>query len=154
MDRRRGHRHLWGRRPKITRLGAELAHHFGAVEADFRRFYGLRLRDVAFGPDALSVPELANLVEALYTYGGALAHAGDVAPYSFADDVAATGVELLAHLAGITGKAWLKDYEPPKLKLRRPWEPESSTRARMSTREELKSFLGGAGTVRVSRPRS
>lgn len=101
----------------------------------------------------MGLAELGSLVFALEHYGGALAHVLDPTPYVFADDVAATTAELLAHLAAIVGKAWLKSYQPPKLKIARPWEPDERGPAKMSTREEFKSFLGGVGTVRLSKPK-
>lgn len=146
---------LWGRGPKIAWLGGILAGRWGAIVADFRRFYGLSARAVIFGPDAYDLAEVLFLVEGLEHYGGALAaalnpHAG----WGHEAELLATNAELIAHLCAIAGKAWLKDYTPPKLTIRRPWEDGDAGRATMSTREEFATFLAGAGKVRVSKPRT
>jgi hypothetical protein len=79
----------------MTGLARTLDEYWGPVEADFRRFYRLDLREACWGPEALGVRHLHSLVRNLPA-DSALAYAVGRRPRAAAHRPQSTAAQLRA----------------------------------------------------------
>jgi hypothetical protein len=112
----------------MTSLNRFVESHYGAIEADWRRYYGRSLKQDLWGVNYIGVREISHMVKWLPSEAAVWRDAGT--SWSTENELQATTVEMLDAILRVYIQAHSKpnSKKPKPIKIPRPYEKQEKKR--------------------------
>lgn len=128
---------------QVVDLSRFVEEHFEALESDFQHYYGLDLRRVLYGEDAVGLRRLRALIGGLPP-GSAVHRSVDPAGYGWrnTEEMLALIAQLIDHTNRLLFARTQKGQVPKPIHIKRPWERVPERRP-VASPDEVRAFFKG-----------
>jgi hypothetical protein len=123
----------------MTGLGHLVNEHYGAVEADWHRFYGRSLKHDLWGTDPLPAREIGSMIRWLPPEAALWRSAGT--SWTTANELQAATIEMIDSFLRVYITAHTKPgaQKPKPIRIPRPWDKAEKEAKRSTTLQDMLS---------------